>query len=113
MHKDIGLFVCIYLQNKVHHSFTGLEKQLLKPNTQHFPFQSVSHGVTDAQLVANLIQTRLAGSGKMEERQREILHYDACSNGKWSAQISRSPALFSSLKELYQGLTFTHTVLHQ
>lgn len=58
----LGLFF-FYLQNKVHHSFVGLEKQLLEANTQHFPFQSVSHCVTDAQFVANLIQTRLPGRG--------------------------------------------------
>lgn len=48
---------CEYLQNEVHHSFIGLEKQLLKANTQNFSFQSISDGIADTQFVANLIQT--------------------------------------------------------
>lgn len=44
-----------YLQNEVHHFFTGLEKQLLKANTQNFSFQSISDSIADTQFVANVI----------------------------------------------------------
>lgn len=67
----------IYLQNEVHHPFIGLEKQLLKANTQHLPFQSISHGVADAQLVANLIQTRFTGRGKLEGGESEFFRFSS------------------------------------